>query len=164
VRPLRPDDIRSSFVNCSQGEAKRLALPAGLDGTNWDDLEFLGWVDPKAAQNAYLVVPRDENLVGISLRAATPPRSRLRSVMCGLCVTTQSASDITLFSARRAGAAGRDGNTLGIYACGDLACCLYVRAKRKPSIPQPAETITREDRIARMWGKVSRFVDQVVDG
>ncbi|HEX9339265.1 MAG TPA: FBP domain-containing protein [Pseudonocardiaceae bacterium] len=162
MRPLAPAEIRASFVNCSQGEARKLSLPAGLDNVRWDELEFLGWVDPRAVNNAYLVLPRADRVVGLSLRAAPPPRSRLKSTMCGLCVTTHAAADVALFSARRAGAAGRDGNTLGIYACGDLGCCQYVRARRKPSVPQPAETITTDERIARLQHKVTRFVDQVL--
>jgi treble-clef zinc-finger protein len=162
VRPLDPAQIRASFVNCSQGTARKLTLPAGLESMPWDELDFLGWVDPRAVQNAYLVLPWSDRVVGLALRAAPPPKSRLRSTMCGLCVTTQTAADITLFAARRAGAAGRDGNTLGIYACGDLGCCQYVRGTRKPGVPQPAETITTEDRVARLRDKVGRFVNQVL--
>jgi hypothetical protein len=162
VQPISPEDIRTSFVNCSKGEAKRLSLPVGLGTESWDELEFLGWVDPKAVNNAYLVVPYGDGVVGLSLRAAAPPKGRLKSAMCGLCLTTHSTADVTLFSARKAGSAGKDGNTLGIYACGDLACCLYVRSKRKPSVPQPVETITQDERIARLREKVTRFVDQVL--
>jgi hypothetical protein len=110
------------------------------------------------------VLPWADRVVGLSLRAAPPPRSRLKSTMCGLCVTIHAAADVTLFYARRAGAAGRDGNTLGIYACGDLGCCQYVRARRKPAVPQPAETITTEERITRLRDKVTRFVGQVIAG
>jgi hypothetical protein len=164
MRPLTQAEIRRSFVNCSQGEAKRLTMPSGLDNENWTDLDFLAWVDPRAANNAYLVVPYGDDVVGLSLRAATPPKGRLRSGMCALCLTTHAAADIRLFSARKAGPAGKDGNTLGIYACGDLACCQYVRAKRKPSIPQPSESLTQEERIDRLRTKVGVFVDQVLDG
>ena len=161
MRPLSPAEIRSSFVNCSRGEAKRLTLPAD---PAWPDIDFLAWVDPKAEHNAYLLVPYGDGVVGLSLRSATPPKGSVRSGMCGWCLTTQPASDIALFSARKAGPAGKAGDTLGIYACRDLACDLYARAVRKPSVPQPAETLSRDDRVARLLAKVTRFVDQVLAG
>lgn len=161
MRPLQPEEIRSSFVNCSRGEAKRLTLPSA---PVWAELDFLAWVDPRAEHNAYVVVPYGDRLVGLSLRSGTPPKGTARSGMCGWCLTTLPASDIALFSARKAGAAGKAGDTLGIYACRDLACCLYVRSKRKHSVPQPAETLSQDDRIARLMGKVTRFVDQVLAG
>ncbi|GDY71934.1 hypothetical protein SAV31267_014190 [Streptomyces avermitilis] len=46
MRALTEQDIRDSFVNCSKGEAKRLAIPRDLDERPWDDLDFLGWRDP----------------------------------------------------------------------------------------------------------------------
>ncbi|HEX3593001.1 MAG TPA: FBP domain-containing protein [Pseudonocardiaceae bacterium] len=162
MRPLRPAEIRSSFVNCSQGEAKRLTLPSD---PVWPDIDFLAWVDPKAEHNAYLVVPYGgDGLVGVSLRSATPPKGSVRSAMCGWCLTTLPVSDIALFSARKAGPAGKAGDTLGTYACRDLACGLYTRSKRKPPVPQPAETLNQADRVERLLARVTRFVDQVVAG
>ncbi len=43
MRPLTEHDIRTSFINCSKGEAKRLPLPKDLaDIDHWSDLGFLG--------------------------------------------------------------------------------------------------------------------------
>jgi hypothetical protein len=84
--------------------------------------------------------------------------------MCGWCLTTLPVSDIALFSARKAGPAGKAGDTLGTYACRDLACGLYTRSKRKPPVPQPAETLNQADRVERLLARVTRFVDQVVAG
>ena len=58
MRPLTEQDIRSSFVNCSKGEAKRLAIPRDLTERPWDDLDFLGWRDPGAPDRSYLVTER----------------------------------------------------------------------------------------------------------
>jgi hypothetical protein len=46
MRPLPEAEIRTSFVNCSKGEASRIRMPAGLSRTPWADLDFLGWTDP----------------------------------------------------------------------------------------------------------------------
>ncbi|MFD1050185.1 FBP domain-containing protein, partial [Kibdelosporangium lantanae] len=37
MRPVTERDIRTSFVNCSKGEAKRLAIPKDLANRPWDD-------------------------------------------------------------------------------------------------------------------------------
>jgi FBP C-terminal treble-clef zinc-finger len=154
--------IRGSFVNCSKGEAKRLALPTNFDHLDWANLDFLGWVDPRATSNAYLVAPQEDQIVGISLRTAKPLKSRLKSVMCTFCLTTHAAADISFFSARRAGPAGRKGDTVGTYLCGDLACSLYLRGKRRLDIPQLSETITLDEKILRTCHNVRRFVVSVL--
>jgi hypothetical protein len=92
-----------------------------------------------------------------------PPKSRLRSNICGFCTTTHGLADITLFSGKRAGKSGRDGNTPGIYACGNLACCQYVRGDLKSDVPQPFETLTTEERIARLEEKLHKFVARVLE-
>ncbi|WP_367127895.1 FBP domain-containing protein [Saccharothrix sp. HUAS TT1] len=162
VRPTPAEEIRKSFVNCSKGEAKKLTLPADLDSKDWSETDFLGWVDPRAVNNAYLVLPWDEGVVGVVLRANNPPKSALRSSTCAFCLTTHVLSDVGLFAAPKAGAAGRRGNTVGTYVCADLACSAYVRRKRRPSAPQPAETIGDDERIARMLGNINQFVAKVL--
>lgn len=55
MRPVTERDIRTSFVNCTKGEAKRLAIPKDLASRPWDDLDFLGWRDPAAPDRAYII-------------------------------------------------------------------------------------------------------------
>jgi hypothetical protein len=52
--------------------------------------------------------------------------------MCLLCQTTHSGGDVTLFTARRAGQAGRNGNTVGQYICADLRCSQRIRTDIPP--------------------------------
>ena len=62
-----------------------------------------------------------------------------------------------------AGARGRQGNTVGVYVCADLACSLYLRGKRQPklrTVPQE-ESLTEAERVARMWGNLEDFVAKV---
>jgi hypothetical protein len=56
VRPLTEHQVRRSFLNCSRGEAQGLALPKDFPTLEWDELEVLGWRDPKAPLRGYLVV------------------------------------------------------------------------------------------------------------
>ena len=52
--PVTEREIRASFVNCTRGEVSRLSIPP-LDEVGWSELDFLGWVDPKAPQQAAVV-------------------------------------------------------------------------------------------------------------
>ena len=160
--PLTERQIRSCFVNCSQGEAKRAGLP-DLDAVPWDDLDFLGWVDPKAPLVAYLVLPTaPDALTGVQLRRGTAGPGRKVARMCSLCTTVHSGSGVSLLVARRAGKAGREGNTVGVDVCSDLACSLYARHRIPLPVATPAhETLSVEARIDRLMGNVRRFVDRV---
>jgi hypothetical protein len=48
-----------------------------------------------------------------------------------------------MFSAPRAGEAGRNGNTIGTYICDDLACSLIIRITpaAQPLHPAPADMV-----------------------
>ncbi|MFC9154826.1 FBP domain-containing protein [Streptomyces bauhiniae] len=162
MRPLTEQDIRASFVNCSKGDAKRLAVPRDLDERPWDDLDFLGWRDPGAPDRSYLVLERDTGLVGIALRCPTVRRGFQHRSMCSVCLTTHRGGGVSLMTARKAGAAGREGNSVGVYMCADLACSLYVRGKKVPeSGSRFEESLTTEEQIARAGGNLGAFVDRL---
>jgi FBP C-terminal treble-clef zinc-finger len=163
MRPLSERDIRTSFVNCSKGEATRLHLPKDFAELPWGDLDFLGWRDPGAPDRAYLVAERGDRPLGIALRA-TPRTMRgftTRS-MCSLCLTTRTGGDVALMTARRTGAAGRQGNSVGQYLCADLACSLYVRgAKESAGAADLEESLSPEEKIARTRANLDAFLAKV---
>jgi hypothetical protein len=163
VEPLDEPTIRAAFVNCSKGEARRLNLPSKLADVDWAELDFLGWRDPKAPANAYLVLPRDGKVVGLAMRAAARHTSQLKSSLCALCQTAHAAADVSLFTARRVGNAGKLGNSVGTYICADLACSLYIRGRRKPSTTMSARgTSTVDIDVARTVASLNKFVDEVL--
>ncbi|MFF7157117.1 FBP domain-containing protein [Streptomyces sp. NPDC008139] len=161
--PLGDAQIRGSFVNCSKGEAKRISLPRDLGDLLWSDLDFLGWRDPGARDRAYLVRPGDEP-VGIVLRIAPGARRNLmRSSLCSLCLTGHSGGGVDLLAAPLAGAAGRQGNTVALYMCADLACSLYVRGKKSSAlVKRLEETLTLDEQIARTLRNLDAFLAKVV--
>ncbi|MFF3908082.1 FBP domain-containing protein [Streptomyces sp. NPDC001848] len=162
MRSLTEQDIRNSFINCSKGEAKRLAIPRDLGERPWADLDFLGWRDPGAPDRSYLVVERAERLVGVALRLASSQRGFLHRSMCSLCLTTHPGNGVSLMTARKAGAAGREGNSVGVYMCTDLACSLYVRGKKVPEAGgRFQESLTTEEQITRMTTSLSAFLENV---
>ncbi|AZM94112.1 MULTISPECIES: FBP domain-containing protein [Streptomyces] len=164
MEPLTEKQIRSSFVNCTKGEAARLRLPLDFAELPWQDLDFLGWVDPGAPLRAHLVIPRPDGPVGISLRVPAATRtSAVKSSLCQICLTGHASSGVTLLAAPLAGARGREGNTVGTYVCADLACSLYVRGKRQPKLRagRQEESLTVDERVARMWGNLDSFADRI---
>ncbi|MFC9469715.1 FBP domain-containing protein [Streptomyces coelicoflavus] len=164
MKPLTEHDIRTSFVNCSKGEAKRMPLPKNLaDLDHWDDLDFLGWFDLSAPDRRYLVVERADELVGLSLRTSSGNRGFLRRSLCSLCLTTHPGSGVSLMTAPKAGPAGREGNSVGLYICTDLDCSLYVRGRKKAAPGgRMEESLTVEQQIERLRGNLDAFVEKLL--
>ncbi|CAQ00964.1 FBP domain-containing protein [Clavibacter sepedonicus] len=126
--PLTESDIRASLVNASQREKRDLHLPDGFAELRWDRLDFLGWRDPKAPQRGIVVVPVGDELIGVLLQqSATAPRSRAQ---CTWCQDVRLPNPVGFYAARRAGAAGRNGNTVGTLVCTDFECSANVRKPR----------------------------------
>ncbi|WP_460071861.1 FBP domain-containing protein [Streptomyces sp. YKOK-I1] len=162
MRSLTESDIRTSFVNCSKGEAKRLSPPRDLDQLPWAELDFLGWRDPGAPDRSYVVAERPGGLVGVTLRLPSSRRGLPHRSMCSLCLTTHPGGGVSLMTARKAGAAGREGNSVGLYMCADLACSLYVRGRKVPeSGGRLEESLTLDEQIARTTSRLSAFLDQL---
>ncbi|MFJ8106106.1 FBP domain-containing protein [Streptomyces sp. NPDC096132] len=162
MKPLTESDIRDSFINCSKGEAKRLSVPRELDRLPWADLDFLGWRDPGAPDRSYLVAEREGRLVGVTLRFPSSQRGFQHRSMCSLCLTTHPGGGVSLMTARKAGPAGREGNSVGLYMCTDLACSLYVRGRKVPEAGgRFEESLTLDEQIARTAGHLSAFLDKL---
>ncbi|MEU9363038.1 FBP domain-containing protein [Streptomyces sp. NPDC048301] len=160
MRAVSELEIRTSFVNCSKGEAKRLPLPRDLDERPWGDLDFLGWRDLSAPDRSYIVTELHGELIGITLRFPSHQRGFLHRSMCSVCLTTHPGSGVSLMTARKRGQAGRDGNSVGIYLCTDLDCSLYVRGKKTPAPGgRFEESLTVEQQIDRTRGKLAGFLD-----
>jgi hypothetical protein len=165
VEPISESEIRRSFLNCSKGEASRIKLPADFAHTPWADLDFYGWIDPGAPQRAAITVPGGGGVRSLMLRRAdrSTAGSAARSSMCQVCLTSHASGGVSLFTAPRAGAAGRNGNSLGEYLCSDLACSLYLRGKRQPRarLVKYEETLTVDEKVERAVEKLEGFVLRV---
>jgi hypothetical protein len=163
VHALTEKQIRASFVNASRREVDRAVLP-DLTTQPWDHLDFLGWRDPKAPLAAYVVLELDGGPTGLLLRAPGPG-GRRKKAMCAWCrdlVTVRAA----LFVARRGGASGRAGNTLGALLCEDLACSTNVR--RPPTSSEAGDGIEAvadqvvAERVEALRSRSAAFVAEVV--
>ncbi|ALG10112.1 FBP domain-containing protein [Kibdelosporangium phytohabitans] len=163
MRPVNDAEIRASFVNCTKGEAKRLAVPRDLADRPWDDLDFFGWQDQAAPDRAYLVAPEGDGYVGVALRRAAPGSAGfVRRTMCSLCLTTHTGGGVALMTGRKAGKSGQQGNSVGAYMCTDLACPLYLRGKKDAGqAGQMKESISLEAQVERMLTNLAAFVAKV---
>ncbi len=163
MQPLTESDLRAALVNASRGEAKRAAIP-DLDVPEWEHLDYFGWVDGKRPLLAYVAMELDERLVCIQLRR-TEARNR-RALVCSWCQDVVAGDAAVLYAARRAGAAGRAGNTIGTAICDDFRCS--ANARREPSVTEMSSTDEAERqfwidlRIDRLRERSARFVRQVM--
>lgn len=161
VKPLTEQEIRAAFVNCTKGEAKRLAVPRDLADQPWDDLDYFGWRDPRAPDRAYLVTELDGHPSALVLRRPSPAARVMRRGMCSVCLTTH-AGGVSLMVAPKAGKAGRQGDSVGVHLCDDLACSLYVRGKRDAGTgARLHETLTLAEKIQRTVANLAAFVAKV---
>jgi hypothetical protein len=161
VSPLTEAQIRASFVNCSKGEAKRMALPRDLDSQPWERLDFLGWRDPQSRVRGHLVAERDGAPYGVVLRATDPSAGRPRKNLCALCLTPHPPGGVTLMVAPRAGKAGQNGDSVGTYMCTDLQCSAYVRGKRVAGSSRMPETLSQEQQIERLVENLETFLKRI---
>ncbi|MFF4974239.1 FBP domain-containing protein [Streptomyces sp. NPDC001083] len=161
MEPLTEQEIRTAFVNCSKGEAKRLSVPRDLADRPWDDLDYLGWRDPQAPDRAYLVSPSDGGLRALAMRCPSPGAQQMRRSMCSMCLTTHTGG-VSLMVAPKAGKAGQQGNSVGAYICSDLACSLYVRGKKDAGVAaRLQESLTLEEKVRRTVSHLAAFIDKV---
>jgi hypothetical protein len=163
MQSLTDTEVRASFVNATKGEIARMNLPPDLDDQPWEQLDLLGWVDPKSPRSGYLVAPVPERgPVGVQLKRAAGGSTR-RARMCSLCATTHGGQGVALMVAPRAGRSGRAGNTVGLEMCSSLACADYARgALSPPSATAVHETLTVEERVNRLRGNVLGFFERVL--
>lgn len=162
MQPLTERDIRASFVNTSRRETTQVPVPPHLIDQEWDDLDLLGWNDPKARQRAYVVIPTQAGPVGLMLR--TESRGASRPAMCDWCQDPQALEDVVLYVARRAGASGKQGNSIGAMVHADLSCSLHARRRPTPEEAGHDPEAFVAGRVEALREHAGRFARRVRDG
>ncbi|RJK96009.1 FBP domain-containing protein [Vallicoccus soli] len=159
MQALTADEVRASFANCSRTRARRLAVPAGVEGAYRADAVLIGWRDQRAPREAYLLAEHEGRPVGVLLRA-TGSGPRRGSGLCDLCHAARPAGEVVLLVARRAGPAGRRDDTVGLYACADLTCDLAARGLTQPVLPQPERP--GPARVEGLRRRLAAFLERVL--
>ncbi|WP_067194849.1 FBP domain-containing protein [Microbacterium sp. XT11] len=159
MRPIDERAIRASFINATRKEVSALILPAGFADLDFEKLDFLGWTDPKAPRRAYVVAWRDEELVGVLLQRAE--QRVLARAQCTWCEDVTLRADVQLYVARKAGPAGRKGDTVGTLTCAAFECSHNVRKLPPLAYPGYDRELARELRILKLQEHVSAFLGAV---
>jgi hypothetical protein len=159
VLPLTEARIRASFVNVSTRERAAMVIPP-LDDLDWSALNLLGWRDRKAPQLGFVVTEIDGEPVGVALRQAEAP-TRTRP-QCSWCEDVTLPNEVVFFAAKRAGAAGRKGDTVGTFACAEFQC--DKNAARRPTTAYVGFDVEaeRQRRIAALGEHVRGFAAAVL--
>lgn len=161
MRPLTEDDVREAFVNAGPDDLRLVSVPTDFMLTDWDHLDFFAWRDPRNRGRGYVIAEVDGRPTGVVLRASEG-HSRARSAMCNLCHTMQPADQVALFTARKAGAAGSHGDSIGTYICRDLSCHENVRLAAPLA---PSEIRASVDmKIDGTRRRIEAFVERVLEG
>jgi len=159
MRPIDEREIRASFINASRKEVSSLTLPAGFGEIGFDRLDYLGWTDPKFARRAYVVADIDGVLTGVLLQRAE--QRVLARAQCSWCEDVALRNDVQLYSARKAGAAGRKGDTIGTLVCAEFGCSHNVRLLPPLAYEGFDRETAREMRILRLQENVAGFLKGV---
>lgn len=154
--------IRAAFANASRKELNDLTLPGGFAEIDWTKLDYLGWRDLKYAKRAYVVVPVGDAVVGVVLKQAdADPRRRAQ---CSWCQDVTLPNDVVFYGARRAGNAGRNGNTLGILVCENFECSANVRKAPPMAYLGFDVHAARQERILGLQARAAAFATAVLEG
>ncbi|OZG28605.1 hypothetical protein BH683_012665 [Williamsia sp. 1138] len=160
MQHLTHQQIIDSFRGATRSEIKRVTLPTDFAETDFDALDFYGWRDRKIPRRGYICVPHQGDLVTLLLtQADAVPKRR---AMCAWCRDVNLTSAAVMFSTRRAGQAGRRGDTIGVLACEDFSCPR--NARRLPPAFHKATDLEalRAEAVAGLRQRVEAFVSNAL--
>ncbi|MDR6142740.1 hypothetical protein QE375_002294 [Microbacterium foliorum] len=159
MRPLDERTLRASFINASRKEVSDLTLPAGFPDLDFDRLDYLGWVDPKLPRRSYVVAWVDDVATGVILQRAE--QRVIARAQCSWCEDVTLRNDVQLYAARKAGPAGRKGDTIGTLVCTEFGCSKNVRVLPPLAYDGYDRELARELRILKLQEHVSAFIAAV---
>ncbi|SDH63251.1 FBP domain-containing protein [Agrococcus jejuensis] len=160
MQPIDGALVRATFVNVSKKERANIPMP-DLD-LDWSHLEYLGWRDPKRPRVGFVVAEVDGEPVGVALQR-TEASSRTRP-QCSWCEDVTLPNDVVSFNARRAGDAGRKGDSVSTLVCAAFECPVNVRTQPTARYVGFDVEAAMQRRIAALGEHVEAFVRAVRDG
>jgi hypothetical protein len=158
--PLTATGIKAAIANASRKIVADMTLPPDLDKTDWAELDYFGWADPKMKRRSYVVVPVDGEPVGVVLRQADA--SARHRAQCSWCRDVKLPNEVVFFSAQRAGSAGRNGDTIGTWICAEFQCSVNVR--KLPSMAYIGFDVeaARQARIQMLRARSAGFIAEIL--
>lgn len=159
---LTEQQIRNSFLNASQRERNNLNLPENFESLMWEELDFLGWRDRKFPGIGYVIAWVEGAPRGILFRHV---EGRIRSrAQCAWCEDVTLPNDVVYFTAKRPGAAGRNGNTIATLMCANFECSTNVRRPAPPAYLGFDVEAARAERMAGLQGHIRKFMQNMLNG
>lgn len=159
MRPIDERTLRASFLNASRKEVSDLTLPPGFADLDVEKLDYLGWVDPKLPRRSYVVAWVDNVVTGVILQRAE--QRVLARAQCSWCEDVTLRNDVQLYVARKAGPAGRKGDSIGTLLCAEFGCSRNVRMLPPLAYEGYDRELAREMRILRLQEHVGAFIAAV---
>ncbi|MCI1019044.1 FBP domain-containing protein [Microbacterium sp. C5A9] len=159
MRPIDERTLRASFLNASRKEVSDLTLPPGFADLDVEKLDYLGWVDPKLPRRAYVVTWIDDVATGVVLQRAE--QRVVARAQCSWCEDVTLRNDVQLYVARKAGPAGRKGDTVGTLVCAEFGCSQNVRILPPLAYEGYDRELARELRIVKLQEHVAAFIGAV---
>lgn len=159
MRPIDERTLRASFLNASRKEMSDLTLPSGFAELEFEKLDYLGWVDPKLPRRAYVVTWVDDIATGVFLQRAE--QRVIARAQCSWCEDVTLRNDVQLYVARKAGPAGRKGDTIGTLVCTEFGCSQNVRVLPPLAYDGYDRELARELRILKLQEHVAAFIAAV---
>lgn len=159
MEALTEADVVAALANATDEERRHITVPVAFYLADWDHHDFYAWRDPRNTSRGYLFVQHNDAVVGIVLRSAAG-HSRARSALCNVCHTMQPGDQVTMYTARRAGAAGERGDSIGTMMCADLSCHDNVRLAAPLAPGEVRASVDR--RIDSTRQRAENLVAQVV--
>lgn len=159
MRPIDERTLRASFLNASRKEVSDLSLPPGFADLDLSALDYLGWVDPKLPRRSYVVTWVDDVATGVILQRAEQ-RVTARA-QCSWCEDVTLRNDVQLYVARKAGPAGRKGDSIGTLVCAEFGCSKNVRILPPLAYEGYDRELARELRIVKLQEHVAAFIAAV---
>ncbi|MFD5213297.1 FBP domain-containing protein [Microbacterium sp. NPDC058345] len=159
MRPIDERAIRASFRNASRKEVSSLTLPADVAERDFARLDYLGWFDPKMPRRAYIVAEIDDEPVGVLLQRTE--QRIVRRAQCAWCEDVTLRNDVQFFAARKAGAAGRSGGTIGTLICENFGCSANVRRLPPLAYDGYDRELARDMRMLKLREHVTAFVREL---
>lgn len=159
MRPIDERTLRASFINASRKEVSDISLPAGFADLDFEKLDYFGWVDPKLPRRSYVVAWVDDVITGVILQRAE--QRVISRAQCSWCEDVTLRNDVQLYVARKAGAAGRKGDTIGTLVCTEFGCSTNVRVLPPLAYDGYDRELARELRILKLQDHVAAFITSV---
>ncbi|MBF4994973.1 FBP domain-containing protein [Arthrobacter gandavensis] len=160
MKALTQSAVRKSFINASRSQTAAVNFPADFDAVDWENIDQFGWRDHKMPQRSYLVTELDGKPISILLRAPELV-SAGRKAMCALCEDLEDNDDVYLFVAPKAGASGKNGNSVGTLIHSAFSCSRNVRAEVLPTPIHPDPELVTAERIRKLQERTAQFIQKV---